>query len=333
MGRITSNGVRLWLDPVFLAAVSGALVAGEPTEPILDILRNASVTGLAAYTVEVHVEQDVCLTFPEQGTYTKHCTITRGAEGMALACETDYLPAPVYRPVGVGEYKPLDYDREGNLVIWMRERELALWTDDRNERFCMNKSFFVNPRGDIVLTGHARALNLYPCTEAWVPPAEMRQIWWALGQDVASAFQHVVGDTSPPDGLRLLSIRGLDDRGPREGTWDVAIDPAAGFLIRSASIKLDDVQSPPSREIKTIGLRRFGELALPEKGSLRINFGTSGRSLVKRVVLKDFSPVTDEEVFDRVRREMDRAALERDLTVYDYRSTLRIRPSCTTDTA
>lgn len=306
---------------MLLGILTGGSAAQEPAEPILEILRNASASELTTYALQVQVEQTVSSVFPEQGTYTKVCTISRRADGVALACETVHFPTPVYCPVGTGDYKPSDYDSDGNLVIWMNVKDLALWIKgrtDRNERYYEIKSFVVDPQGAVVVAGHSRILYRYPSTEPWSPPMEMRQIWWALGQDVAPAFQSVVSDTSTADGRRRLRVREARDRGPLKA-WDVIIDPSAGHLIRSASFQFDDSESPPIREIETKGLRRFAGLALPEQGFVRINFGASGGGLVKTVVLKKFSHDPDETLFHQVRRKLDSAEAEGELTVFDYR--------------
>ncbi len=311
-----------------IMCVCGTILLGLPlrgappqeiAEPILETLRRTNSVERSTFTLQVSMEKNVGWLHQDQGTYAQSCTISRSEDGMAIACQTDHFPDPAYRPLGTSNYLAREYDLNGNLVIWMPRMHVSLWTKERNETYQEQKSFFVDPDGAVVMTGLMRVLNRYKPTDrmAW-SLSEMRQIWWALGQELESDFQRVVDETFGADGERRLHLRGTRDGGSLVGEWNVVLDPSTVHLIRSASFRLDMLEASPGIEIKTKGLRRFADKALPEEGIVRFNLGTSGGQLEKRVVLHDFSYQPDKKVFDHVRKMLD-AASDDELTVYDYR--------------
>jgi hypothetical protein len=283
------------------------------------MLRKLDAAELSAFTLLVKVEQEVSWVHQDQGRYTSTCTISRRADGVAIACRTDALPDPMYRPPGVGGRPARDYDADGNLVVFMPRMNVAFCDADRNQRYFEWRSVSVGPEGEIATTGVTRILHRYPLTAVWSPPNEMRQIWWALGQGIASGLEGTLTNLSDPDGQLRLRARGTSNHGTLEGDWEVVLDHATGRVIRSASFQLDVLEISPSLQIETEGLRWFDSLPLPEEGVVRTRLGSSGQWLEKRVALLDFSHRADEELFQQVRRTLDDAGAGGELAVYDYR--------------
>lgn len=303
----------------FLGMITLSSNAQQSASRVLDRVEVSDVAVLQRFTLTVRLEQTVSSDYPEQGTLGKKCTVTKTTTGIAVVCEVDRLPTLVYRPLGTGKYSPREYDANGNLYINIPSSHVALCDAERNDRYFEYESFSVDPAGRATSTGRFRTLHRYPLADAWIPPSEMKHIWWALGQDLQPSFRRVERAVSLADGTAKLRIRGVLDRGHLEGNWDVATDPASEHLVRSAVFQIEAL-SYPSLEVQTRGLRRFGTLALPEEGFVRFTFGGVDEQLHKGVFLQDFSEHANNRLFESALDTLNRSEIGIGLTIYDYRT-------------
>ena len=99
---------------------------------------------------------------------------------------------------------------------------------------------------------------------------------------------------------------------------------ATGTTSSSQEHKTEYVQlflySPlPLHNVTTHGARRFGNITLAAGGSSRSLFGDGSEPLERRVVLQDFQPRFDDQLFAEVKRTL--ASLDgQNVKVVDYRS-------------
>jgi len=305
---------------ILVGVISHSAKGAEPIAPAWDRLQTAKIGEGSTYTLRIQMEKPVWSDWPEQGTYSKACTITQRLAEMAIACQTDRLPNLVYVPKDTGNYTARDYGFGENLHVSVSQKQVSLRTKERNDTYEESDVFAIDPRGTASKTGAVRKINHYQPADdlgSW-GPSETKQIWWALGQNFEASLRDLTSETVQEDERRRLRIRGCIDSGLREGEWDVLVDPSAAYLIRSASFQFD-TSTHPTLEIQTRGLRRFGELALPEEGVIRFPSPDRAQPLEKKVKLLDFSSQPDERLFDKVRQTLDNAAAAGELTIYDYR--------------
>ncbi len=309
---------------IFVLVAEGG-VRADPPPVTLESLRQCDAANFPAYTLRVRIEEPVQTVFRRQGIGTSACTLTRGEAGFAALCEAEQLPKPVYHPPGSPGYMDPEYDLDGNLVVHMRSKWVTLLTPTTNETFKEGRSFFVNREGVVVKTGVTRRLD------RWAPDdlsgwalSKLRRVWWALGQGISGDFERVLR-RSEDGGLRRIGVHSKRGRWP--GVWHTAYQMQPSPVIREASW-ISDARSDVSVEFVTKGARRFGAVTLAEEGVVRFPFPKN--PIETRVILKDFDPRFDEELFTQVQETLERVRADETVKVLDYPWGPRTPPPVTT---
>lgn len=90
---------------------------------------------------------------------------------------------------------------------------------------------------------------------------------WRVGRGYAKYLERISAVEALENGRLAIKVEGKPSYS-RATKWEMVVEPAAGYLVRSATYYVDDSDRTlvrPRYVITTSGLRRFGLLALPEK--------------------------------------------------------------------
>lgn len=316
--RIQSSVV--FLGYLLLLATCRLHAQGEGVDRWPEVFRVNDSSLMQPYTLRIALEEPANFPFQDQGTTLWNCTLTHGPKGMGCACHAEQLPQPVYHAPGVLEYQNSDFDSEGRLGVAMRVKWFMLKTDARHECYEEQRAFYVGPQGDVEDAGLMRTINRYRVDEqgmaSWSYVA-VRRIWWALGHGFAPDVNTVRDAVTI--GARSVELRGDGTLlGFGSGNWNIEMDSSDPKLVRSAlfSRASDFI---PLQEIRTFGARRFGDLTLAEEGTVATLFGAGNKSVVRRVVLKEFVAKTDDHLLAQLHQALE--TLEgTEVQVLDYRA-------------
>lgn len=304
---------------IVLSSTALWVSAGEPRPTWLEDLRRRDASTLPAYTLRVTLEEPANFIFRDQGNSVKTCTITEGPVGLAAWCQADKLPKPVYHPPGTFNTQGMDYDDHGRLGVGMRARWITLRTAKTNETYEENRVFYVSPQGVVVDAGVSRRLDRCPPDDkgrcSWTFTT-LRRIWWALGHGFASDLIKVEGDVSDSGNVNRARIRGSLFGFPG-GRWEMDVEKPPTKLVRQATF-IRDVDGQPLHQVTTHGARHFGDVVLADGGSFRSLLGDGYEGIERRVVLKEFEPRFDEELFRQVKETLERVRADDTVKVVDY---------------
>lgn len=318
----TGNPVSAHRCTIFIMLSLPALrVSGvEPGQAWLEDFQQVDASRIPSYRMRVTLEQPANFMLRDQGDTVWTCKMTDGPNGFAASCQAAELPRAIYHPPGTFNYRGMDYDGDGNLVIWMRTKWFTLRNKVANETYAEEQSFFVNPQGVVVRSGMSRRLDRCPpedrgrCSWSFTT---LRSIWLALGHGFASNLNDIEGDVSDSGKLNRVRIHGSGWGGPPTGIWQMVVEKAPTRLVREATF-FRDVDSQPLQQVTTYGARKFGDVTLAEGGTYRTLFGEGNEAHERRIVLQDFQARFDEQLFEEVKRML--ASLKgQDVKVVDYR--------------
>ena len=100
---------------------------------MLERLRTSDAAVLPRFTIEFEMEVPNSFILFDHGRKTELCTMTQREGVRAVECETIEYPPVIYRAPGTASYGELDYDDEGNLIIWRVASHRSLMDKTTNE--------------------------------------------------------------------------------------------------------------------------------------------------------------------------------------------------------
>lgn len=300
------------------STISFAEISG--TE-ILSLLKEKDrESSVAGYKVSfVITTQDNQFRDPNQGMVFKECEATWAKEGcFAMKITYHYEHPPVFGPLGSRRYEPIDYDKDGNLIVWRSLEKHIFFGPDRNEEIEKIQSFFVDPNGMLVNKGGTQTkLFRYPIGNT-NHMFEFNQFALAVGRGFSKQLKTVTSVKSLSSGLMEVISHGSRD--PRfQGTWELTIDSNSNYLVRKA------IYTPNGRGSPTIVVTSTGVIA--ESGATLAKYGTFKYSnlIELSVEVTDISKVVDpnklyEEVLSRLNSPLPIGA-----SIFDMRGEKPIR--------
>ena len=269
------------------------------------------------FTLEVEVEHPIFVRRGGQGNTTRVVRITVDKEVTAIVWKASKLPPPKYYPLHTNGYEGVDYDADGNLILWMGSEGATIRDENIHEVYLENTFFRVVPDGTIAHQATGTMLDRYPASYSNTQGFSMLQcIRWALGRPPAQDLSELETERTNPDGTRNIRVTGQSSPYSGLGVWSLVIDPANGHLVRQASF--GGRGQEPRRRWLSEGTRWFGDIALAERGACVDDPPLSYRT---RVRLISFSLAFDPTVVAEARQIIARAQT-RKVEVYDYRDDL-----------
>jgi hypothetical protein len=172
----------------------------------------------------------------------------------------------------------------------------------------------VSPDGDLSETEGAPTVDFYK-------PSDTRRFldfWqtvWATGRGFASSLSQIT-EVNQKDG-GLIGIRAKGTFAPRmEGSWEMSIDPNAGYLVRSASFT-NNGQDSPVFLCRTTGTKWFDGCCLAKEATLTSGPGSLENNMMTTKI-EQFKAEVDIPLFTKLRGIL-RSPLPKDTDVFDFR--------------
>jgi len=280
-------------------------------QPVLTQLRRASPD---VFTLEVELERPTSVLRPAQGNTTLAVRISVDKDVTAIVWKASKLPPPKYYPRDTNGYEGVDYDADGNLILWMRSEGATIRDEDIHEEYVERTCFRVAPDGTIARQATGAMLNRYsPSYSNTEGISMLRTIRLALGRPPADDLSELEREGANPDGTRDLRVTGQSSPYSGLGVWSLVVDPANGHLVRQASF--GGRGEEPRHKWLSEGTRWFGDVALAERGEY-IHEPPLSQHIKVRLI--SFSPAFDPAVLAETRQVIARAQTRR-VQVYDYR--------------
>lgn len=280
-------------------------------QPALTQVRRAD---LDVFTLEVEVERPIFVLRQGQGDTTLVMRITVDKDVTAVVWKASKLPPPKYYPIGTNGYEGVDYDTDGNLILWMGSEGATIRDQNLHEVYLENTCFRVAPDGAIVSQISGTMFDRYsPSYSNTSGMSMLRAILWALGRPPAEDLGALEMDDANPDGTRDLRVTGQNSTYSGLGVWNLVVDPANGHLVRKASF--GGRGQEPRLKWLSDGTRWFGDIALAQRGEA-IHGPPLSYHMAVRLIL--FKPELDPDVIAKAQEVISRAQTRR-VQVYDYR--------------
>ena len=230
---------RLWLFVVIaiLLFPSTMLVAEISEAELLNLLSKKDLTfNTPGYKTSFQMAKQANLFDPNQGMVFMDCEVTWITDGtFAMKIKYYYEHPPVFVQLGSGDYRPPDYDEEGNLIVWRSLEKYIVFAPDRNETIEKIKSFFVDPNGKLVNKGGTQTiLHRYPPGDRGYT-FEFNQFQLATGRGISRRLGAVMSVKSLSSDLIKATAKGSYGSGIPLGTWELTLDPNSDYLVRRAT--------------------------------------------------------------------------------------------------
>ncbi len=268
---------------------------------------------LDVFTLEVEMDLPVILLAHGQGTTTRILRVTVGKDVTAMAWRASRLPPPKYFPPNTHSYQPIDYDDEGNLILWMPAEGATICSLRIHEEYSSGTSYRVAPDGRIVLLRKNSGTFLRRYSPSYSNTSGLgilRTIRLALGRPPVDALGELVEESVNQDGATKLRTTGRYSPYSGSGVWEFLIDPGNGQLVRRGSFATG--AGEPWLQFWSEGTRRFGEVVLAQRGEYTLG----PQHIVFRLI--SFKPEFDPAVVAEARKIIAKART-RLVQVFDYR--------------
>lgn len=251
----------------------------------------------AAFTAafEIHIERN--LLGPDKGRHTKVCHYTASDSAVGLVVETKYETDPPYRTGDSPGYRPLDFDADGNLIVWRSVSKLSFSTADLNRTYDEQETMIIAPNGTVLSRTSGATVYEYPVGS--------RANLYEFDQFRMGAGRGFTSEVQEPKKRRTL-ISGIEELvfdarfGPElRGDWHLYVDTTSTSLVRQAD-RFDPKAERPSLHVENNGVIQKDGLVLAKEASLLYAIGER-QDYILRVTVVDFSAQADKEKLGRLR--------------------------------
>jgi hypothetical protein len=181
---------------------------------------------------------------PNQGMVFQNCEATWTKEGsFAMKIVSHYeKDLPVFVPRESRRYKSLEYDHDGNLVLWRSSQKFILSAPDRDEIIEVLKGFRISPNGEILNMNDHTQLYRWPIGSR-NSMYQFKQFQLATGKGFSGHIGTVTSIKSLPSGLTKVNSQGSYGSG-LQGGWELILDPNSDYLVREAIFTMKGMDRP-----------------------------------------------------------------------------------------
>ncbi len=281
---------------------------------MLERLRAADAAVSSRFTILFEMELPSSFILFDHSRKTELCTITQREGVRAVECETTEYPPVVYRAPGTGSYTELDYDDEGNLIIWRVASRRSLMDATTNETLWEHRGIIVDPGGQVIREMKTAMRSVFRLTD----PHDWYEVdRWCLAAGIGFSDRLEKAAEQAADEKGMIRLRGKGSYcASEEGNWELTVDPKREFLVRSAQFT-GERSDKPSIVLSSSGAMRFGDVVIPEEG--RFEYPTIPERNETVLRFREYSPNGDEKLVARIREELKRAKADDNVGLMDYR--------------
>lgn len=251
----------LFPSTMLLAEISGV--------ELLNLLSEKDqISNTAAYKTSFMMARKANPSDPNQGMVLIDCEATWAKEGVfAMKIVGNYeKDVPVFVPQRSRRYKSIEYDRDGNLIVWRSVEKYILFAPDRNETLEVLRGFRIDPNNRILNMNDHTQLHRWPISNR-NNMYELRQFQLATGRGFSKYLETVTSVKTLSSGLMKVASQGSYGPG-LQGTWELTLYPKSDYLVGEAIFTMDG-KDEPSLVTTSGGVMVKDELKLAKYGTYR----------------------------------------------------------------
>jgi len=307
--------VSIFVVMVTLLFPSTTLVAEISGVELVNLLSEKDqISHSASYKTSFVMGKNAHPFDPNQGIVILDCEATRTAGSFAMKITYHYeKDIPVFATLGTANYKPFDYDPDGNLIVWRSLEEYVLFAPDRNESIEKIKPFFVDPNGKSVPKGGINTIVRRFAIGSQEGIYRFNQCELATGRGFSKHLGTIDSAKSFPSGLMKVTSQGSYGTGLK-GSWELTLDPNSGYLVRKATFTWEGAPEPIV-VVTSAGIMSKDGLEFAKYGTFKYS-----NLLELFVEVSDISKVVGpNKLYEEVRLRLD-SPLPAGARIYDLRS-------------
>lgn len=269
---------------------------------ILQNLRSYDAGPMHEFTLIMDVESLANALGP--GKEIKKCrtTLTTVDGSWGLEKEYSYSTTPFFRKLSPNGMNELYYDKEGNFLVWRVMKKSMLLKSDFCGIYKEMRLLRVNPEGIVVKEETGSPLvELYDPSDP-DPFWEIKYLLWSAGRGFSNNLKKI--EEASESGEGLINFVAAGTYGTyQSGTWEMTIDPSAGYLVRSAKFTKNERTSPIFIS-ESIGTKLFNSHLIPEYGKVTFPGLGPDDEIVIRVEFIRLDSVKDNQLFGRLQKRL-----------------------------
>lgn len=257
---------------------------------------------------------------PNQGMVVIECALSRTEHAFAMKMIYHYEHPPTFAHIGSNnDYRPVDYDADGNLIVWRTLEKYILSTPERNDNIEKLKSLFVAPNGKVLhKSGNHTRLTRFPIGNP-NNMYEFNMYQLATGRGFSRHLRTVTSVESLSSCLTKVTATG-SYWSSLPGTWELTLDANSDYLVRKAILTPHGLDIP-AIEVTSTGLVAKDLLKIARNGKAT-SLNVFEFLLEVRDISKVVAPnVVYEEVLSRLNSPLPSGKAE----IMDYRGEKTVR--------
>lgn len=211
---------------------------------------------------------------PNQGFLLKDCALTWEKNNMSMKIVYDYLQDTVYVPPDSGDYayQSIDYDKDKRLIVWRVLEEYIISKPEKTEKLTKAQLFYVSPNGDIEKSsGFHTTKQVFRANSKNEGNGDFKFFLLAAGLSFSDYIDanNMNLMKMPNENIIEINARGTlgKNRKDTKGTWELTVDPNAGYFIRKASYTGEGLNRP-SIKVSTSDIVKKDGLEYANKGHI-----------------------------------------------------------------
>jgi len=259
----------LYTITIILLFPSMTLLAKINAEQLLDLLNEKDqISNSVGYIISYQVLTKANMFDPNQGLVIMDCTVTRTGQAFAMKITYNYEHPPIFAHLGTRDYQPIDYDQEGNLIVWRTLEKYILFAPDRNDTLKKLMVFFVDPNDQIVKKRNNIGLHRFSIGDR-NNMYEFSQYELATGRGFSKNLGTVTSAKTLPSGLMKVTSKGSYRRGP-QGNWELTLDPNSDNIVREATF-IPEWMDRPIVEVTSSGVIEKDGIKIAKYGTVKFS--------------------------------------------------------------
>ena len=286
---------------------------------LLDTLRVRDELLARGFTIDTEVRIPAVPFDPSQGEEIRATHVTSDGTDLAAEAVVGYSQTHVYKEVGTLDYQSFDYDKQDRLVLWRTLSSQSLVGPDRAVNLVRLQSHHVAPDGAVTKDEeHVQLQQFAPGSDAAIP--EIVHTIMAFGRGFSRYLDTIEDVAEVGDGTTKIIAKGKYGAA-LSGTWELVLEPAAEYLVRSATFT-SETSGVVQVRVTTSGENKGGRVPLATSGTLTHALGSSGHTL--KASLSEYGSGPDAEFLVKIRRSVA-AELSPGAEIIDYTSSPPVR--------
>jgi len=316
LGLAAFTAFALFCLPV--AADDGGEAAKMENAEVLKKLADYDSIFMSGFTVSGTQQgnESVVLRGPPLKGVKRKWRLTFSGDRIAYRTEMISYPKPKYEDL---EGADTEIDEKKTRSISIKTKQWGYWGNDVSGTHYENTVLTLDPTGEVVEKKEKLIDSMLFGPRAAGPIAPKRILLWSLGRFYSKQLDKVTRVEKSPGGRLMVSARGEQSPGYK-GRWDLEIEPAAAWMVRTARFYWDDAPDRMRAEIKNEGTVWSGPHCIPKVADCNYWGPLSDGNGPEHITFEPLVEPFDDKLYAEARQAVvDNKTPE--LTVMDYRVT------------